>query len=241
MSVSTHDLALACCEYGAIQLPAELEVLLGLVQDREPKTVLEIGVAQAGTWFGWCQVAADDALLVGVDLPAGHTMREGTLDELGVVDDRQTFVGCAPDRDASPEERMRQAVKPGQTYKAIWGDSTSQACFVECTIALDALSDDIVPRLEPCVDFLFIDGGHEAATVRSDWLMYAPLVRDGGLVAFHDIAETRWNLGVPPLWRELKSLPGSVEIIGETAAGTSTPFGIGVLEMSSEVRARIAG
>lgn len=35
-------------------------------------------------------------------------------------------------------------------------------------------------------DFLFIDGDHETAGVRMDWDMYAPLVREGGIVAFHD-------------------------------------------------------
>jgi cephalosporin hydroxylase len=36
------------------------------------------------------------------------------------------------------------------------------------------------------VDFLFIDGGHDYETVKSDFEMYSPLVRKGGLIAFHD-------------------------------------------------------
>ena len=37
------------------------------------------------------------------------------------------------------------------------------------------------------VDVLFIDGDHTYAGIRSDYEMYGPLVRDGGIVAFHDI------------------------------------------------------
>lgn len=35
-------------------------------------------------------------------------------------------------------------------------------------------------------DFAFIDGDHSYDGVRSDWLMWSPLVRPGGLLAFHD-------------------------------------------------------
>jgi predicted O-methyltransferase YrrM len=36
-------------------------------------------------------------------------------------------------------------------------------------------------------DFLFIDGGHDYPTVKSDWDNYSPMVRPGGLVGFHDV------------------------------------------------------
>lgn len=35
-------------------------------------------------------------------------------------------------------------------------------------------------------DFAFIDGDHSYEGVRADWLAWSPLVRPGGLVAFHD-------------------------------------------------------
>lgn len=35
-------------------------------------------------------------------------------------------------------------------------------------------------------DFAFIDGDHGYDGVRADWLNYSPLVRPGGIVAFHD-------------------------------------------------------
>ena len=40
------------------------------------------------------------------------------------------------------------------------------------------------------VDFLHIDGDHSAAGSMLDWEMYGPLVRPGGMTAFHDIRAT---------------------------------------------------
>lgn len=40
------------------------------------------------------------------------------------------------------------------------------------------------------VDFLYIDGDHGLEQVRSDFLMYAPLVRDGGLIVLDDAVTT---------------------------------------------------
>ena len=39
------------------------------------------------------------------------------------------------------------------------------------------------------IDFLFIDGDHSYDGVMNDYEMYGPLVRKGGLIAFHDIAD----------------------------------------------------
>ena len=40
-------------------------------------------------------------------------------------------------------------------------------------------------------DFLFIDAGHLEANVREDYITYAPLVRKGGIIAFHDALERK--------------------------------------------------
>src|ERR1700722_6805856 len=46
----------------------------------------------------------------------------------------------------------------------------------------------ITRRLGPArLDFLFIDGDHSYEGVKRDFEMYSPLVRAGGLIAFHDI------------------------------------------------------
>jgi predicted O-methyltransferase YrrM len=55
------------------------------------------------------------------------------------------------------------------------------------------------------IDFLFIDGDHTYEGVKSDWEMYAPLVRPGGLVAFHDVAGDYETTQVKKFWDEIKA------------------------------------
>ena len=57
------------------------------------------------------------------------------------------------------------------------------------------------------IDFLFIDGDHTYRGVKSDYEMYGPLVRPGGIIAFHDIGENEEG-GVYNLWQELKTIHG---------------------------------
>ena len=62
------------------------------------------------------------------------------------------------------------------------------------------------------LDVLFIDGDHSYEGVSRDLEIYAPLVRSGGVIAFHDIVplksggdSTTANPGnVPKFWEELK-------------------------------------
>ncbi|MDK2915195.1 MAG: hypothetical protein PWQ79_2110 [Thermococcaceae archaeon] len=56
------------------------------------------------------------------------------------------------------------------------------------------------------VDFLFIDGDHTYKGVKRDFEMYAPLVRKGGIIAFHDIVLHPPETGceVNKFWNEIK-------------------------------------
>ena len=78
------------------------------------------------------------------------------------------------------------------------------------------------------LDYLFIDGDHRYEGVKSDFEMYAPLVRSGGLIAFHDIVNgPAGNVGgVPRFWSEIKAQYRHTEIIDNASQGG---FGIGVL------------
>jgi predicted O-methyltransferase YrrM len=78
------------------------------------------------------------------------------------------------------------------------------------------------------LDLLFIDGAHDYDSVRRDFELYAPLVRDGGIVAFHDIVDGPPEAvgGVPQLWREVRStLDAPRELVESWEQGG---FGIGV-------------
>jgi predicted O-methyltransferase YrrM len=78
------------------------------------------------------------------------------------------------------------------------------------------------------LDFLFIDGDHTYEGVRADFTMYSPLVREGGLIAFHDIAESGGSREVHRLWEELKPNYRHSEFIHRTGSGA---MGIGVLQV----------
>jgi predicted O-methyltransferase YrrM len=78
------------------------------------------------------------------------------------------------------------------------------------------------------LDLLFIDGDHAYESVRRDYELYAPLVRVGGTVAFHDIVEGPESSvgGVPRFWREVRpSLCHTVEIVHSSDQGG---YGIGL-------------
>lgn len=54
-----------------MQHPDELIELAKIIESKKPKTVLEIGTARGGTLFLVSQLAADDSLIISIDLPDG--------------------------------------------------------------------------------------------------------------------------------------------------------------------------
>lgn len=58
-------------------------------------------------------------------------------------------------------------------------------------------------------DFLFIDANHTEAGVTADFIDYGPLVRPGGLLAFHDILDphpsrNQDHIRVSALWKRIQ-------------------------------------
>jgi len=78
------------------------------------------------------------------------------------------------------------------------------------------------------LDFLFIDGDHSYEGVKKDFEMYSPLVRSGGIIAFHDICphppETKCE--VNKFWNEIKQSYKYVEIVEDWKQNWA---GIGVI------------
>lgn len=102
--------------------------------------------------------------------------------------------------------------------------------FIEIDSKKPEVLDKVKEALEGReVDFLFIDGGHDEPTVRNDYRKFAPLVREGGIIAFHDIAPSlnqEHCAGIGRLWKELKTKYRYEELINTEA---EVHFGIGVL------------
>jgi predicted O-methyltransferase YrrM len=72
------------------------------------------------------------------------------------------------------------------------------------------------------LDYLFLDGDHTYDGVQRDFEMYAPLVRSGGIVAFHDIVTYKQEseCQVEKFWREIKHDYRHREIIEAMNAGS---------------------
>jgi predicted O-methyltransferase YrrM len=91
-------------------------------------------------------------------------------------------------------------------------------------------------------DLLFIDGDHNYEGVKKDFLKYRNLVREGGIIVFHDIVPDyftrhgvktgRWVGGVPIFWNEIKSAYQNWEFIENT---DQDGLGIGVIQYSSTI------
>lgn len=165
---------------GAIQEPTELAALLVLLRDRNVRNMLEIGSEAGGTFYAFCKVTNPEGKKISLDLPTGASG------------------SC---RFASPEAYTNRVKLMSSFAKDSWciaGDSHSEG-------SKDAVESLLNGEL---LDFLFIDGDHSCNGVQQDWDMYSPLVRPGGLVAFHDIKDSAYHRHhgcyVADCWHQLK-------------------------------------
>jgi hypothetical protein len=108
-----------------------------------------------------------------------------------------------------------------------------------CEVLLgDSHDPAMVEQLEAmldgdAIDLLFIDGDHTFEGVKQDYEMYSPLVRPGGMVAFHDVCghPTMPFIEVDRFWA---TLPGDKE---EFISGPELWGGIGILAVPMDADA----
>ena len=191
-----HPLCRRATEFGALQKRRELSEFLWLVEEHRPRNVLEIGTCAGGTLYCLCRLAEPDGVIVSIDLPSGNFGG-----------------GCTEER---VDEMRMLFPRDDQQLHLLREDSHSGATL--------AKAQDILAGRQ--LDLLFIDGDHTYEGVKSDFEMYAPLARDGALIAFHDILKhTSKDVVVDRYWNEIKAGYRHVEIM-------SPPMqfgGIGVL------------
>jgi len=194
-----HDFDYGGVSIRPMQLSTEIRSFLKLLEAEPPRVVLEIGTGRGGTLFLLAYVAREDALLVSIDAPGGA----------------YTFGG-------RPEYKRR-----ARLYRAL-GRTRQEIAYIAGDSHRDETRARVVDGLrgEP-VDLLFIDGDHTREGVELDFRMYSPLVRSGGLVAFHDIVPGPREAvgGVPAFWREIRTSE-AIEIVDHPQQRS---FGIGVL------------
>lgn len=89
------------------------------------------------------------------------------------------------------------------------------------------------------IDFLFIDGCHEGSIVRQDFSNYRQLVKENGVVAFHDIRapdtkDYQRTTTVDKVYTDLKGIYKSQDILPEK--GWKGSDGIGIIFLEKEAK-----
>lgn len=101
-------------------------------------------------------------------------------------------------------DRVNQFSLNTEKFYGQWTLGDCKSGFV-IGLSHDPVSVEKVYSLYDEIDFLFIDGDHAYKSVLTDWLLYAPLVRSGGMVVFHDSILAQENGGVGHLTQDLRS------------------------------------
>ncbi len=142
---------------------------LGLVRDGEARLLYDIAcelpegavAVEIGSWMG----KSATAIALGL---------RGVKGRLHTIDDHRGVAGAT---NLPSGDRAREMF-----YKNL------EAAGVRELIEHHPLSsDDLAPTWDKLIDFLFIDGNHEYKAARRDIFNYAPFVKPGGWIAFHDV------------------------------------------------------
>jgi predicted O-methyltransferase YrrM len=155
------------------------------------------------------------------------TARGGTLFLFSnITDEKATLISVDLYQTFEKRILFRYIKKGKQKIFLIQGDSHN----IETLKKIKAILKDNK------VDFLFIEADHSYEGVKKDFEMYSPLVRKGGIIAFHDIIPdyyTRygiktgsWAGEVYKFWNEIKVKYEHLEIVKDR---NQDACGIGVL------------
>jgi cephalosporin hydroxylase len=165
---------------GMFQNVQEISQFAEFVAARNLRNVVEIGTLQGGSAILWHHLSSGK--VVTIDKPAGR---------FGGADWGYTLDKCV--------ERSEGLTLEYPRIVPVLGDSLDLATAHRVQEILKG---------EP-VDLLFIDGDHTRNGVQGDYNMYQALVPVGGIVAFHDVADTemhtRDGVEVPQFFRDLQA------------------------------------
>jgi cephalosporin hydroxylase len=160
------------------QIVSEYEELLKIYSELKPKNILEIGSLMGFSLKHFMHYAQNGATVISVDLPV------------------RDF--CGPS-----DFRVKEQEHNYSTEWPMWAKQNNIKLYLIKGMSQWKKTLDQVKNITPELDFLFIDGNHMYDYVKMDFEMYSPLVKKGGIVAFHDIGESEEG-GVFNLWNSLK-------------------------------------
>lgn len=180
----------------------EFEELLKEYIKLKPSKVIEIGSLYGWTLQHFIYYAQENSTILSIDLPV------------------RKFVG--------PNDWRVE--KQEYNYKNVWPKWAKEKNCKLYLLPENSQNESALEKTKKIfkneyVDFLFIDGNHKYSAVKTDYEKYSPLVRKGGIIAFHDIGVNEEG-GVNTLWNDLKTkFPRYKELLLES----NQEKGIGIL------------
>lgn len=193
--MTDKDIAEIVEKYNAHQKLFEVTKLYRILEKIKCKTILEIGTCSGGSFRLWSTLLDENGLLIGID-PRGTVSWE---------------VSRSPDYSHRINVIRNVCVNKGIKCRVKMIQGKSQ------DIAVVDLISKVLKKEKRDLDFLFIDGDH--SKVEGDYLYYSPLIREDGIIAFHDISG--WG-PVKKLWGEL--LIKKYEIVDPEASESETGY-----------------
>ena len=144
------------------------------------------------------------------------TLRGGTLFLFSnIAHEEATLISVDLQQYPLQSRLIRSIFKKKQKIFLIQGDSHG----IETLKKIKAILKDNK------VDFLFIDADHSYEGVKKDFEMYSPLVRKGGIIAFHDIVPSGYP-AIHKFWNEIKEKYEHLEIVKDR---NQNCYGIGII------------
>ncbi len=171
--------------------------IYGGVSDREAWLLHELArlvppggtVVEIGSWLGRSSIA----LAMGLRANAVR---------LHTVDDHRGIENAPPGLPSGPQARE------------MFFENLQRAGVRDLIEHHNVSSDDLAPQWKLPIDLLFVDGCHEYDAARRDTMNYAPHVKPGGVVIFHDVA-------MDSVWRTIKEWVGEKDAAISGVAGTA--------------------
>lgn len=155
---------------GLSQRKHEIIELWQLYVRARPDVVVEVGVAQGGTFAAWCRLGRHDAIIIGLDRD---------------VNDCRPRPGepVHPDIYSGP---LHATTSGGGMYHLRRGQQIIHPIngWTYEPVVKETLLHTLNGRK---IDFLFHDASHSAAMFAEDFNFLYPLIADGGIFSVHDI------------------------------------------------------
>lgn len=198
---------------GLSQRRAEITMLWTLFARMKPQVIVEVGVAQGGTFASWCQLAPDDAVIIAVDRCLDDCRpRPG--------DPVHPGISIRSDLSSSNGGGIYHLGKAGQTIIGVNGWTTEQSTKDKLIAALNGRK----------IDFLFHDASHERSMFIQDFEWMYPLVADGGVFATHDIQQSQHpECNKSEAWKTIKLMADYSACFEFLGSRNDDSLGIGVL------------